>query len=105
MAFSFMDRLQVVYSDNSNKYNKEKEEEAEQLSTIDLASKSVILVIILIPSSFALQQRSIRQNRNSFSLNWNEVQLPCNIFPWPFEILIFTPSFICHLDSFIGYLH
>jgi hypothetical protein len=29
MAFSFSDRLQIVYSDNSSKYNIEKEAEDE----------------------------------------------------------------------------
>ena len=31
MAFSFSERLQIVYSDNSSKYNIEKEEKDEQL--------------------------------------------------------------------------
>ena len=35
MAVSFSERLQKVYSDNSNKYNIEKEAKDEQLSTIE----------------------------------------------------------------------
>ena len=31
MAFSFSEQLQIVYSDNSSKYNIEKEEKDEQL--------------------------------------------------------------------------
>jgi hypothetical protein len=31
MAFSFSERLQIVYSDNSSKYNIEKEGKDEQL--------------------------------------------------------------------------
>jgi len=36
MAFSVSDRLQIIYSDNSNKYNIEKEAKDEQLSSIEL---------------------------------------------------------------------
>ena len=36
MAFSVSEQLQIVYSDNSSKYNIEKEAEEEQLSTIVL---------------------------------------------------------------------
>ena len=35
MAFSVSERLQIVYSDNPNKYNIEKEAEEDQLSTIE----------------------------------------------------------------------
>jgi len=35
MAFSVSEQLQIVYSDNSSKYNIEKEAEKEQLSSIE----------------------------------------------------------------------
>ncbi len=38
MAFSFSERLQIVYGDNSNKYNIENEAEEEQLSTIEFVN-------------------------------------------------------------------
>ena len=34
MAFSFSERLQIAYSDNSSKYNMEKEAKDEELSMI-----------------------------------------------------------------------
>ena len=41
MAFSVSDRLQIIYSDNSNKYNIEKEVEEEQLSSIEFVSSLI----------------------------------------------------------------
>ena len=38
MAISYLEHLQIVYSDNSNKYNLEKEAKDEYLSTIDFVN-------------------------------------------------------------------
>jgi len=38
MAISVLEQLKIVYSDNSNKYNIEKEAEEEQLSTIEFVN-------------------------------------------------------------------
>ena len=43
MAFSFLDRLQIVYRDNSSKYNIEKEGNDEQLSSIEFVYSSIRL--------------------------------------------------------------
>jgi hypothetical protein len=43
MAVSFSERIQIVYSDNSNKYNIEKEAKDEQLSSIEFVYSLICL--------------------------------------------------------------